>query len=579
MATCIAVVGLEAAHAAVRRATVQGVDDRTLRADLERVVGEEKRPPANRLDARRRARKAVDGAVAYLRSEGYYDNVVEPDIGDGDTPQPILKITPGPRYKLAPAAVEWSGTAPDAPADAFARKAVDIRPGDPGRAADVIGAEGRIIAALTQRGYADARAEPREVIVDHADLTVRPTYRIAAGPLVKLDGLAIKSLGRTRERWLRGLAPWKTGDVYRPDKVAELERRLLDTQVYDQVTVALSPSANPDGLRPVVVSLADRPRKTLEFSAGYATTEGADFDVRLNDYNRFGRGDTLSYEARLATIDSRLGVDLTLPHWRRPGQTLKPSAQLFRTDTDAYAETGVQASVDLTRRFGKTSYFTRGVSITQSQVEDKHEGTINITALRFLGAYLLDRADNALNPRRGWKLEVRGQPTGIAGDEQLLYIKAVAQGSAYFPLDRRGDTVIAVRARVGSILGGNIPQVPASDRFYAGGGGSVRGYGYQSVGPHYSDNKPIGGLALFETSFELRRKIRGAIGGVLFLDTGSISTGEVPDFGHTFSGIGVGLRYDLGFAPIRIDVATPLQQPGGDKQAPIQVYLSIGQSF
>lgn len=567
------------AQAAEKRALIQGVSDRALGTLLERAVGEEKRAATSRIDARRRARKAAETVVSVLRSEGYYDYTVDPDIGEGDRPQAIVKVDPGPRYSLVAPDVAWVGDTPALVAQDASRAAILIKPGDPGQSAAVIGAEGRVVAALQQNGYADAKTTPREVIVDHADRTVRPTYKIAAGPLVKLDGLDIAKIGRTKPRWLRSLTPWKPGATYRPELVAELERRLLDTQAFDQVTVALSPKTDAEGRRPVLVSLADRPRHTLELSAGYATTEGPDFDIRWNSYNRLGRADTLSYQARLAQINSRLGVDLTLPDFGRPDETLHPSAQIFRNDTDAYVETGAQLAIDLTRRYGKSSYFTRGISLSDSQVEDKHTGSINIVALRLLGGLVLDRSDNTLDPHRGYKLEIRGQPTAIAGGENILYLKALAQGTYYRPLDRDGKTVIAARLRVGSILSGDIPRTPASDRFYSGGGGSVRGYSYQSVGPHYSDKQPIGGLALVETSLELRRQVTRTIGVVGFVDTGAVSSTQAPDFGHPFTGIGVGLRYNLGFAPIRIDIATPLQQPGGAKQPPIQLYLSIGQSF
>lgn len=574
-----ALIASAPAQAAEKRALIQGVSDRALGTLLDRAVGEEKQPATSRIDARRRARKAAETIVSVLRSEGYYDYTVDPDIGEGDRPQAIVKVDPGPRYALTLPAIDWVGDTPIATAQDASRAATLIKPGDPGRSADVVGAEGRIVAALQQNGYADAKTTPREVVVDHADRTVRPTYKIAAGPLVKLDGLELGTVGRTDPRWLRSLTPWKPGATYRPQLVAEMERRLLDTQAYDQVTVALSGATDAEGRRPVLVSLADRPRHTLEFSAGYATTEGADFDIRWNSYNRLGRADTLSYQARLAQINSRLGVDLTLPDFGRPDETLHPGAQLFRNDTNAYVETGAQVAVDLTRRYGKSSYFTRGVSLTDSQVEDKHTGSINIVAARLLGGLVLDRSDNTLDPRRGYKLEIRAQPTAIGGGENILYLKALAQGTYYQPLDRDGRTVIAARLRVGSILGGDIPRTPSSDRFYSGGGGSVRGYSYQDVGPHYSDNQPIGGLALVETSFEVRRQITRTIGVVGFVDTGAVSSTQAPDFGHPYTGIGVGLRYNLGFAPIRIDVATPLQQPGGAKQPPIQLYLSIGQSF
>ncbi len=140
----------------------------------------------------------------------------------------------------------------------------------------MVSAEGRAVAAIQKRGYADVKAQPREVIVDHADRTVTPDYKISAGQIARLDGIQLTTNGRTSLPWLQNLAPWKRGAAYDPDNVAELERRLLDTGVYESVTVALSPAdqLTPDGLRPVVVSVAERKKRTIELGASYDTTDG-----------------------------------------------------------------------------------------------------------------------------------------------------------------------------------------------------------------------------------------------------------------------------------------------------------------
>jgi translocation and assembly module TamA len=360
--------------------------------------------------------------------------------------------------------------------------------------------------------------------------------------------------------------------------VAELERRLLDAHVFESVTVSLAAAPDSEGLRPVIVGLSDRSRNTLGVEAGYSSTEGGDIDLKLSQYNRFGVGDTLTYEARYGSIDSRLGVEWALPDFWSPSQTLTTDADFFQTVTNAYRETGVQLLADLTQRYGKTTYLTRGASITASQVEDFETGTINIVTWRVLGAFALDQTDNPLDPHRGFKLDARVEPTLITGGETLPYLKAQSQFSAYLPLFGPKN-IIAGRVHVGTIIGGDIPGVPASDRFYAGGGGTVRGYQYQSVGPYYLNNVPIGGLSEVDATLEYRRQFTDAIGGVLFVDSGTVSEHDTPEFKRTLSSVGFGVRYNLGFAPLRGDIAFPLQQANGVSQQAFQVYLSIGQSF
>jgi translocation and assembly module TamA len=161
----------------------------------------------------------------------------------------------------------------------------------------------------------------------------------------------------------------------------------------------------------------------------------------------------------------------------------------------------------------------------------------------------------------------------------LPYLKVQGEVAGYLPFDVQGNTVLAGRLRLGSILNGAVQDIPAPQRFYAGGGGSVRGFGYQEVGPRLPDNTPQGGLSLAEASLEVRHRLRGPWGLVAFLDAGSIGGAQFPSFrASDYSvGAGLGVRYNLGFGPIRVDLATPVTSRNG--QAPFQIYVSIGQSF
>jgi translocation and assembly module TamA len=590
-AAASAVLCLQAAPAAAApRAVVIGDLDSSLREVIERAIGETDRTAGNRFEARRRARAAAEDAIAALRSEGYYAYIVEPDVGEGDSPAAVVRITPGPRFALADPRIDWVGAAPDAPIATAAVEALALLPGQPGRAADVVGAEGRAVAAVQQGGYADVRAETREVVVDHADSTVRPTYRIAAGELVRLDGVNLTTDGRTNLAWVSRLAPWREGDAYDPDDVAELERRLLDAGVYDSVTVALAPAdrRTAGGLRPVVVSLAERKRRTLELGGSYATEDGFGAEARWTRYNFIGRADTLSVLGRLSERDSRLAPTLALPHWRRPQQTLTAGAAAYRIRTNAFDETGIGVRADVTRRFGRVtslvqgSYVTVGLSLDLSRNEELRIGTLtplgrDLVTLGALGDFALDRSDDPLDPRRGWRVNLRAEPTMIVGETNLPYLRMVAQGSVYQPLDKQLRTVVAGRLRLGGIANGQIPQIPASRRFYAGGGGSVRGFGYQKVGPQLENGDPQGGASLFEASVELRRQVTERWEAAAFVDAGSVGSDQTPDFGDFAIGAGIGVRYHMNFGPVRVDVATPVSKRRGG--APFQIYVSLGQSF
>ena len=579
------------AAAAEPKAQIEGALTPDLRAAVARAVGETDKPIENRFEARRRAREAAEDAIAVLRSEGYYAYQVEPEIGEGDAPKPVVKITPGPRFVLGRARIDWQGTPPDAAAAQAAQSALALTPGQPGRAPDVVAAEGRAVAAIQKQGYADVKAQPREVVVDHADHTVTPDYRIAAGAIAHLDGIRLTTQARTDPQWLQHLAPWRRGAPYDPEDVAELERRLIDTGVYESVTVALAPASDvtPDGLRPVVVSLAERRKRTLELGASYDTIDGVGLDGTWTRYSLFGRADTFSVLGRLSNLDSRIQLDLSLPHWLMARQTLALRTAVYRTNTPAYDQQGVMASADVTRRWGRNAmfgltgtYFTWGGSVDVSRTQELGLQTLtplgrDLVTFAGLAEVALDRSDNPLDPRHGWRVSARAEPTLLTGDGTLPYLKAQGQLSGYLPLDRSADTVLAGRLRLGTILNGTVADIPAPQRFYAGGGGSVRGFGFQEVGPRLADNTPQGGRSLGEVSAELRRRLTEKWGLVAFIDAGAVGAGAFPSLRDSSIGAGLGVRYNLGFGPIRVDVATPVTSRRG--QAPVQLYVSIGQSF
>ena len=585
-ASALACVCLSAqiARADEPKAVVQGVTDLRLRSAIVAAIGLTDHAPGSRFEARRRARAAAEQAILVLRSEGYYQNEVEADVGEGDTPQAVVRVTLGPRFVFAEPAVTWAGEPPVAAARIAGESSVGLTIGAPGRAADVLAAEGRVLAAVQKRGYADAAPEPREVIVDHAALNVSPSFRIDARARVLMDGVDLRTDGRTQPGWVRYLAPWREGSIYDPERVGELERRLLDTGVYDSVTVSLAPASNPQGLRPVLVSLADRPKATIELGASYSTAEGPGLDGRYTRYNRLGRADTWRVQGQYALIQKRLEAELSLPHWRRPAQTLRLGASIYQDDTDAYEETGALVRADLVRRLRRVDYQTIGLTLGISRDEERIEtgGVLRTRQRRLftaagLAAFSVDRSNDPLNPERGWRFEARAEPIAHAGDTGLVYLRAMAQGSVYLSFDQDSNTVAAAQLKVGAIAGGRIPDVPGSRRYYAGGGGSVRGFSYQGVGPRFADNTPQGGLSLIEGSLEGRQKVFDKWTAVAFIDAGVLGERAALDFTDPAVGVGVGVRYDLGFAPIRADIAVPVNKRTGD--AAFQVYLSIGQSF
>jgi len=575
------------ARAAELKASIEGPIDRGLREEIALTIGETKGPAQNALDARRRAREAAADAIKLLRSEGYYEGRVAPDISSSEPPHAVIRVTPGRRFHMTRGAMSWIGAPPPDVDQRAVVASLKLIPGAPGKASEVIAAEERAIAALRARGYADAQAQPREVIVDYDAQTVAPTYRIASGAPVRLGPVEITGGTRSRLRFVQRLAPWKIGDPYSAAKLAKLEQRLLDPGVFEAAAVTLAPiEQTKGGLRPVLVVLSDRRASTLELGAGYSTTNGSGADAKYVIYNRLGRADSLTFLLRGYDIQQKLDAELALPHWLRADQVLKVGGGFLGDRTAAYNDLGGGIRADVERHFTKTTFITVGAAFDYAATSEKTAINLQATPvgedlkleiLTGLAAFAIDRSNDVLNPTRGWRLEARAEPTLITGDRNLTYLRAQTQASVYLPLTPNAGTVVAARFKIGSIWGGKIPDVPADRRFYVGGGGSVRGYGYQGVGPRLSDNTPEGGLSEVEASVEFRQRITQDWGLVGFLDAGAVGTGPAPAFTGYGVGAGLGVRYNLGFAPLRVDLATPLKPHAGDSR--IHVYVSIGQSF
>ena len=190
----------------------------------------------------------------------------------------------------------------------------------------------------------------------------------------------------------------------------------------------------------------------------------------------------------------------------------------------------------------------------------------------------LDQSNDLLDPTTGFRLLGRVSPEISFQGGTFPYARIQIDGSAYHPVS---PTVVAAgRVRLGTILGAQRDDIAPSRRFYSGGGGSVRGYGYQRIGPRDVDNDPIGGRSLAEFALEARIRLKafgGNFGIVPFVDGGTLSTDAMPDFKDWQIGVGIGARYYSSFGPIRIDIGTPLNRQQGDGR--IAVVVGLGQAF
>lgn len=454
-----------------------------------------------------------------------------------------------------------------------------VQPGAPARAASVLQAESDALAALQAHGYADAAALDRRVIVDHASTQVATEFRFNAGELARLGAVRAEPPDILRLGFMDDLRNWETGDVYTPHALARLRRDLTATGAVSLASTSLAPP-DENGLRDVIIDVEPAKRNAYEIGVSYSTTEGAGVQAQWTRRNLTGRADALTVAGTLAELQQGVSVSLSRPHAAGLGHTATWGASIDREAIEAYTRQGaaIFASVDASTRLRtSTSY---GVRLSADEYDDVSGTVRDAVVLSGFGDWRHDSTDFSLDPRDGSITELRLEPSLSTGDETLTFVRATAEGRIYESLGANDRITLAARARLGWLeaVSGDPDDAPPDRRFYAGGGGSVRGYQYNSIYPAERDLLGLtpGGQGLLAGSVEARWRVNERWGAAAFVDAGT-AFDDWSEAGDLSWGVGFGARYNLGFAPLRIDVAFPLDDE--ESEDDFALYISLGQAF
>jgi translocation and assembly module TamA len=561
----LVVLGIAPAWGDEPLARLEWLENRALESGLRDILGTSTADTGDEIAIRRDLRTARDRAQRYLRAQGYYGAEIEADIGtDG---RPWLVIDPGPQFTVGTVTTET----PDPRATSVAAAAVGQLEGSDLTAQAVLDAEARGLAALRNGGWPDADAGAREIVVDHARQAGDATFRFLPGPFTRFGSVRLESEA-WRDSFVRRLADLEAGEPVRAENVDAYQSRLEGLASVATADVRFGPAEN--GTRPLFVTLEPAPRHAIEATVSLSTADGAGVSTAWSRRNLYGGDETLTLTAEIASLNQSLTAGLVLPYWQRLDQRLELAAGLQSEDTDAYQQGEISAAIDLYRELNSDLDLRLGTEIDVSRVTDA-TGERDIHSLRFNSALAFDQRDDPLDPRSGVHAALMLNPGVSFGDTEATYLQAEARASTYYSFS--DHVTAALRVRLGSIIGASATDLPADQRFYAGGGGSARGFEYQSLSPTGPDGAPFGGLSVTEINTELRWRGEGRWGAVAFIDTAFAGDRRTPEFDDLRTGVGIGLRYYFDFAPVRIDLATPLDQRSGEDA--IHVYISIGQAF
>lgn len=558
------------------------------------AVQQRSRPPVDELQLARRAERDRPALAAALRGLGYYRGRVSatvetlpapPPPAEGEPAAPlesaprarvVFTVDPGPRYRFDRRVVEIVG-----PAEGFAPPPpgrLGLERDEPAIAQRVLDAEAALVRAAQRAGHAFAEAAPREVVVDHDRQTMDVTLRIRPGPALRYGPIRFEGAEGIAERYLRRLVPAREGSRF---DIEELERgraALAESGLFSVVRLVLPETPPADGKLPVTFAVVQRKHRTIGGGVGYVTDEGPNLRAFWEHRNFMGQGDRLRTDLHLSPVRQSAEAQLRMPEVGARGQSLLFGAALLAEQVDAYDARSAKLSGGVERRLARGLVGSLGAAYRFADIEDRGERE-RFALLSLPGRLALDRSDNLFDPTRGGRVAVELAPYWDTLGLGSHFLKGRIVASAYWPVRNRPRLVLAGRAAVGSITGAARDSVPADERWYAGGGGSVRGIPFQKAGPIDRRGDPVGGRSVLELSTELRWSITETIGLVGFLDAGNAYPGSLPEpsAGLRF-GAGLGLRYATPVGPLRLDIGVPLdKKPEVDD--PFQLYLSLGQAF
>ncbi len=541
-----------------------------------------------------RARLSADGELMQriLASEGYYDGVVDTRIdrsetaesgGRGRSVTAVIDVKPGKRYTLSDIIINADPTIPPTLiADNF-----PLAIGEPIVAQRVQGAEAAIALKLPEEGYPFAKVGQRDILLDGATGDGVYTLPVDIGKRSRFGGVETTGDLAFDAKHVELLARFKRGDLYDSRKVDDLRQALVATGLFSTVAAEPQPTGENAGddteYVTMLVTQQAGPPRTLAASAGYGTGEGIRLEGSWTHRNLLPPEGALTFRGVIGTQEQGLGATFRRSNAGQRDRTFELVTEATRSDYNAFnALTGrvaARMSYDSTPIWQKKFTYAYGAQLIATR-EDDYDFTLGerkndfYTIFGLTGQVGMDRTDSLLDPTKGFRITTLIQPEGSLAGKFSPYARNQVDVSGYYPVT--DSVVLAGRVRVGSILGAARERLAPSRRFYAGGGGSVRGFGYQELGPKDPNNDPIGGRSVAEAAFETRYRF-GNFGVVGFVDAGQVYRSSAPTFQDLRFGVGLGARYYTNFGPMRFDIATPIGRKPGE--ARVSVYVSIGQAF
>lgn len=493
-------------------------------------------------------------------------------------PEVVITVDPGPSYRFRQ--VDIVNAPPG-----FDRGETGFVAGEVASSTVVRGTARDLVRQWQEQSHALADIAQMDITADHGRRVLDVKLVVEAGPPVAYGPMTVSGSKVVDAGFLKFVADLPRGEPYHPDDIVDAQKRLVRLDTFRTVDVAPAETLSADGTLPIAVEVTDRKPRRFGFGASYGTLDGLGVEGFWLHRNIFGRAERLRFDGKIAGIGR--SADPEDYDYEATGTYLEPG--FITPETEFRLKVGARVEklenyeiLELTLSAGVHATVSDALSFdsTLSQVRSRIDDSLGRRRFSILGLdnrVTYDTRDNKLDATSGYFLEARAYPF-FEGTYDGFAVQGTLEARAYMELPTERGIVLAGRAKIGTLSGIPLTQAPPQTLFFSGGGGSIRGFEYQGNGVDIGGGQITGGASLAEFSGEVRVDLPRDLSAVGFVDAGIVGAGSFPDFSGDWKvGAGLGLRWDTGLGPLRIDVARAVNKGPGDPA--FALYIGLGQAF
>ncbi|QQO69692.1 autotransporter assembly complex protein TamA [Klebsiella michiganensis] len=556
------------ASAANVRLQVEGLSgelEKNVRAQLSTIQSDEVTPD-------RRFRARVDDAIREgLKALGYYEPTIDFDL----RPPPakgrqvlIAKVTPGEPVRIGGTEVILRG---GARTDRDYLDLLNTRPaiGTILNHGDYDSFKSSLTRVALRKGYFDSEFNKSQLGVSldrhqafwDIDYNSGERYRFGQ---VTFEGSQI------RDEYLQNLVPFKQGDYYTSQDLAELNRRLAATGWFSSVVVAPQfDKSRQTKVLPLQGVVSPRKENTVETGVGYSTDVGPRVKGTWRKPWMNSYGHSLTSSLSLSAPEQQLDFSYKVPLLKSPLEQYYLMQGGFKR-TDLNDTKSDSTTLAVSRYWEMSSGWQRALNLRWSLDHFTQANVTNTTMLIYPGVSVnRTRSRGGLMPTWGDSQRYSVDYSNTMWGSDINFIVMQAQDVWIRTLYDRHRFV--VRGNLGWIEADNFSKVPPDLRFFAGGDRSIRGYKYKSISPKDDDGKLMGASKLATGSLEYQYNVSGKWWGAVFVDSGE-AVSDIRESNFK-TGAGLGVRWQSPVGPIKLDIARPI----GDKEEHgLQFYIGLG---